>query len=119
MSTRNLVCRLCDKPNKFANSHSIPRSFFLKLKRPFKSKRLTIGAVDDVAGFRRLVADSPSGGREFSDSIDGKIGQARQHRAQIVANCEAEATTSFHNRKNGGYSWSSLLTSEVDPILAS
>jgi hypothetical protein len=49
-------------------------------------KRLTIGAVDGVAGFRRLVADSPSGGREFSDSIDGKIGQARKHRAQIVAN---------------------------------
>jgi hypothetical protein len=51
-----------------------------------KGKRLTIGAVDGVAGFRRLVADSPSGGREFSDSIDGKIGQARKHRAQIVAN---------------------------------
>jgi hypothetical protein len=33
-------------------------------------KRLTIGAVDGVAGFRRLVADSPSRGREFSDSID-------------------------------------------------
>ena len=49
-------------------------------------KRLTIGAVDGVAGFRRLVADSPSGGREFSDSIDGKIGQARKHRTQIVAN---------------------------------
>jgi hypothetical protein len=49
-------------------------------------KRLTIGAVDGVAGFRRLVADSPSSGREFSDSIDGKIGQARKHRAQIVAN---------------------------------
>ena len=52
----------------------------------FNRKRLTIGAVDGVAGFRRLVADSPSGGREFSDSIDGKIGQARKHRAQIVAN---------------------------------
>jgi hypothetical protein len=51
-----------------------------------QGKRLTIGAVDGVAGFRRLVADSPSGGREFSDSIDGKIGQARKHRAQIVAN---------------------------------
>jgi hypothetical protein len=37
-------------------------------------KRLTIGTVDGVAGFRRLVADSPSGGREFSDSIDGKVG---------------------------------------------
>jgi integrase/recombinase XerD len=56
------------------------------LKRRLKRKRLTIGAVDGVAGFRRLVADSPSGGREFSDSIDGKIGQARKHRAQIVAN---------------------------------
>ena len=49
-------------------------------------KRLTIGAVDGVAGFRRLVADSPSGGREFSNSIDGKVGQAWKHRAQIVAN---------------------------------
>ena len=49
--------------------------------------RLTIGAVDDVAGFRRLVADSPNGGREFSDSIDGKIGQARRsgHRMSHLA----------------------------------
>jgi Initiator Replication protein len=53
---------------------------------PLERKRLTIGAVDGVEGFRRLVADSPSGRREFSDSIDGKVGQARKHRAQIVAN---------------------------------
>jgi hypothetical protein len=33
--------------------------------------RLTIGAVDGVAGFRRLVADGPSGGREFSGSSMG------------------------------------------------
>jgi hypothetical protein len=31
-----------------------------------KGKRLTIGAVDGVAGFRRLVADGPRGEREFS-----------------------------------------------------
>ena len=30
------VCRLCNKPNKFAKSHIIPRSFFLKIKEPFK-----------------------------------------------------------------------------------
>jgi hypothetical protein len=51
-----------------------------------RGKRLISGAVDGVAGFRRLVADNPSGGREFSDSIDGKVGQTGQHRAEIIAN---------------------------------
>ena len=37
-----------------------------------------------AAGFRRLVAGGPSAGREFSDSIDRKIGQARGHRAQVT-----------------------------------
>ena len=41
--------------------------------------------VDGVAGFRRLVPGSPSAGREFGDSIDRKIGQAREHRAEVVA----------------------------------
>jgi hypothetical protein len=30
------VCRLCHKPNKFANSHIIGRSFFRKIRGPFK-----------------------------------------------------------------------------------
>ena len=51
----------------------------------FGSKRLTIGTVDGVAGFRRLVADSPSAGGKFVDSIDRKIGQAWEHRAEVGA----------------------------------
>jgi len=41
--------------------------------------------VHSVAGFRRLVAGSPSAGREFSDAIARKIGQAWEHRAEVVA----------------------------------
>jgi len=52
---------------------------------PEQRERLTNCTVDGVAGFRRLVAGGPSAGREFSDSIDRKIGQAREHRAQVVA----------------------------------
>jgi len=48
-------------------------------------ERLTNCTVDGVAGFQRLVAGGPSAGREFSDSIDRKIGQAREHRAEVVA----------------------------------
>ena len=48
-------------------------------------ERLANCTVDGVAGFRRLVAGGPSAGREFSDSIDRKIGQAREHRAEVVA----------------------------------
>lgn len=51
----------------------------------FERERLTNCTVDGVAGFRRLVAGGPSAGREFSDSIDRKIGQAREHRAEVVA----------------------------------
>jgi hypothetical protein len=54
-------------------------------------ERLTNCTVDGVAGFRRLVAGSPSAGREFGDSIDRKIGQARNHRTQVVSNREAQA----------------------------
>jgi hypothetical protein len=71
---------------RFLRSYNTELPVLGELLPTIESKRLTIGAVDGVAGFRRLVADSPSGGREFSDSIDGKIGQARKHRAQIVAN---------------------------------
>ena len=46
---------------------------------------LLTAPVDGVAGFRRLVAGGPSAGREFSDSIDRKISQAREHRAEVVA----------------------------------
>jgi hypothetical protein len=35
--------------------------------------------------FERLVPDSPSAGREFGDSSDGTIGQAREHRTQVVS----------------------------------
>jgi internalin A len=38
-----------------------------------------------VAGLRRLDSGRPSVGREFSDSIAWKIGQAREYRAEIVA----------------------------------
>jgi hypothetical protein len=48
--------------------------------------RLTNCRVDGVAEFRRVVAGSPNAGREFSDSIDRKIGQAREHRTQVVSN---------------------------------
>ena len=69
---------------------ALKASAILGLKMESRSseegKRLTIGGVDGVPGFRRLIADSPSGGREFSNSIDGKVGQTRKHRAQIVAN---------------------------------
>jgi len=40
------------------------------------AERLTNCTVDGVAGFQRLVAGGPSAGREFSDSMDRKIGQA-------------------------------------------
>jgi hypothetical protein len=36
MSTENTLCRLCHKPNKFANSHIIPRSFYPKIRGPYK-----------------------------------------------------------------------------------
>src|SRR5260370_20462813 len=51
----------------------------------FKGKRHTNCAVDGAAGLRRLAADSPSAGREFSDSIDRKIGQSREHSTEVVA----------------------------------
>jgi hypothetical protein len=44
-----------------------------------KRKRLTNCTVDGVVGSRQLVPDSPSAGREFSDSIDRKISQTREH----------------------------------------
>jgi hypothetical protein len=44
-----------------------------------KRKRLTNCTVDRVGGFRRLVPGGPSAGREFGDSIDRKISQAREH----------------------------------------
>ena len=37
-------------------------------------KRQTNCTVDGVAGFGRLVPGGPGAGREFSDSIDRKIG---------------------------------------------
>lgn len=46
-----------------------------------EGKRLTNGTVNGVAGFSRLDPSRPSTGREFSDSIDRKIGQARERRA--------------------------------------
>jgi transcriptional regulator of aromatic amino acid metabolism len=52
----------------------------------FEGERLANCAVDGVAGFRRLVAGSPSAGREFGDSIDRKVSQARRDRATTVAN---------------------------------
>jgi len=58
---------------------------FVISARHFDGERLTNCTVDGVAGFRRLVAGGPSAGREFSDSIDRKIGQAREHRAEVVA----------------------------------
>src|ERR1700736_47016 len=61
------------------------RSRSSQTKRTVKSERLTNCTVDGVAGFRRLVAGGPSAGRKFSDSIDRKIGQAREHRAEVVA----------------------------------
>src|ERR1700680_3518543 len=39
--------------------------------------RHTNRRVDGAAGFRRLVPGALSAGREFSDSIDRKIGQSR------------------------------------------
>lgn len=36
MSAQNRVCRLCHKPNKFARSHIISRSFFLKIRGQYK-----------------------------------------------------------------------------------
>ena len=48
-------------------------------------KRHTDCTVDGVAGSDGLVPGSPSAGREFGDSSDGKIGQAREHRTQVVS----------------------------------
>jgi TPR repeat protein len=50
------------------------------------STRSIVSTVDGVAGFRRLVAGTPSARCEFSDSIDRKIGQAQEHSAEVVAN---------------------------------
>src|SRR5277367_3813667 len=58
----------------------------------------------------------PSFGREFSDAIAGKIGQPREHRAEVVAERQAQAATSFDDRKDGGNSWSGLFTSDVYPV---
>jgi hypothetical protein len=41
--------------------------------------------VGGAAGLRRLDSGCPSAGREFSDSIDRKVGQAREDRAEVVA----------------------------------
>ena len=38
-----------------------------------------------VAGLRLLDPGCPSAGREFSDSIDRKVGQAREDRDEVVA----------------------------------
>src|SRR5271166_3299170 len=56
-----------------------------QVAEPEHGERLTNCTVDGVARFRRLVAGGPSAGREFSDSIDRKISQAREHRAEVVA----------------------------------
>jgi hypothetical protein len=40
---------------------------------------------DGAAGFRRLDLGRPSVGGEFRDSIDRKIGQAWEHRAEVGA----------------------------------
>ena len=82
-------------------------------------ERLTNYTVDGVAGFRRLVSGRPSAGREFGDSIDRKIGQAREHRAEVVADREVQTPTGFDDRNDGGNPWPSLLASDVDPVLAS
>lgn len=71
-----------------------------------------------VAGLRLLDPGCPSAGREFSDSIDRKVGQAREDRDEVVAERQAQAATSFDDRNDGGDSWSSLFTSDVYPISA-
>jgi hypothetical protein len=66
-----------------------------------KNASWLVQEFDELAGFRRLDPDRPSAGREFTDSIDRKIGQAREHRAQVVAVRQTEAATSFDLRGRG------------------
>jgi hypothetical protein len=67
-------------------------------------------------GFSRFIGVTVSPySNEFSDAIDREIGQAWEHRAEVVAERWAQAATSFDDRNDGGYSWSSLFTSDVYP----
>jgi hypothetical protein len=52
--------------------------------------RLTNHTHDDSAGFGRSISGCPGGGREFGDSTDWKITQARQDGTQILADRDFE-----------------------------
>jgi hypothetical protein len=59
----------------------------ITLEDAFEGKRQTNTGLtfDGAAGFRRSNPSRPSVGSEFSDSIARKIGQPREHRAEVVA----------------------------------
>jgi hypothetical protein len=77
---------------------------------PINCKRQTNSGLTTPPDLRRLDPGRPSAGCEFSDAIDRKIGQAREHRAEVVAERQAAAATSFDDRNDGDDSWSGLFT---------
>jgi hypothetical protein len=53
------------------------------------------------------------------DLLKWAIGQAGQDFGKVVTKRDFQTTAGFHNGQNGGYLWSRLLTTQMDPVLSS
>jgi len=67
----------------------------------------------------QLASRRPGAGRYFGNSTGREVGQAREYRARIVANPDLKSPTSFNDRDDGRYAWTSFFATDVDPIPAS
>jgi hypothetical protein len=65
-----------------------------------------------------LGASHPTSQRELCDPIDGKVYQAWQDRAKILADRNFEPSAGFDNRDDGCDARPSLLAADVYPIAA-
>jgi hypothetical protein len=76
--------------------------------------RLTNRTADDVATRQRLVSIPPGAGRQFGNSTDREVSQARKYRAKIVANRQFESPTGFNDRDDRCNAWAAIFVGGRD-----
>jgi hypothetical protein len=87
-----------------------------------KRKRLAKHTVDMGTVARLTIGMSVSGGpdrrSEIGDTLDGSVGESGQDIGEVISNRDLEPAATFDNRQNRRHAGSSLLASDVDPVLS-
>jgi hypothetical protein len=58
------------------------------------------------------------GGRKFSETLDGSVGETGEHMSQVFADGHAETSAALDDGEDGGDFWAGLFAADMQPVLA-